>query len=135
MQKGKIKRSHIPYGSRFGHLRKEKNPRLKFFLILTVLIFLAIIYIWQRVTVLTLANEIKGLNVKIDNQQKEFKYLQVEVASLSSVERIESLAKEMGFVYPSLEQIGVLPERSDSDIFERKGLIKNIWTKLRRICP
>ncbi|MCK4426950.1 MAG: cell division protein FtsL [candidate division Zixibacteria bacterium] len=128
MQKGKIKRSHL-------RLKKEKNLRLKFSVILMALIFLSIIYIWQRVTVLTLANEIKSLNVQIDNQQKEYKYLQVEVAFLSSVERIERLAKEMGFFYPSLEQIGVLPEAPDSDILERQGLIKNIWTKLKGISP
>lgn len=126
MKKGKIKRSHIAF-------KKEKNFRLKFFLILMLMIFLSIIYIWQRVTVLTLANEIKSLNVQIGNQQKEYKYLQVEVASLGSVERIERIAKEMGFVYPSFEQIGVLPEAPNSDIFERQGLIKNIWTKLKEI--
>ena len=128
MKKGKIKRSHL-------HLKKEKNLRLKFSVILMVLILLSIIYIWQRVTVLTLANEIKSLNVQIGNQQKEYKYLQVEVASLSSVERIERLAKEMGFIYPSLEQIGLLPEAPDSAIFKREGLIKNIWAMLKRICP
>jgi len=128
LQKGKIKKSHI-------HLRKEKNLGLKLFLILMVLIFLSIIHIWQRVTVLTLANEIKKLNVRIGNQQKEYKYLQVEVASLSAVERIERLAKEMGFSYPSLEQIGVLPEAPDSATLERQGLIKNIWNKLKRISP
>jgi cell division protein FtsL len=100
-----------------------------------VLIFLSIIYIWQRVTVLTLANEIKSLDVQINNQQKEYKYLQVEVAYLNSVERIERLAKEMGFEYPSLEQIRVLPEAQNSDISERRGWIKNIWTKLTGISP
>lgn len=128
MQKGKIKRSHV-------RLKKEKNLRLKFSVILMVLIFLSIIYIWQRVTVLTLANEIKSLNVQIANQQKEYKYLQVEVASLSSVERVERLAKEMGFVYPAREQIGVLPEAPDSDILGRQGLLRNIWTKLKGISP
>lgn len=128
MQKGKIKKSHL-------HLKKEKSLRLKFSVILMALIFLSLIYIWQRVTVLTLANEIKSLNVQIDNQQKEYKYLQVEVAFLSSVERVEGLAKEMGFVYPAPQQIGVLPEVPDSDILERQGLIKKIWTKLKGISP
>lgn len=128
LQKGKIKRSHLAF-------KKEKNRRLKFSLILMVMIFLAIIYIWQRVTVLTLAGKIKRLNMQIDNRQKEYKYLQVEVASLSSVERIESLAKEMGFVYPSLEQIGVLPEIPDSSVFEKQGLIKSLWNKLKGISP
>jgi len=98
-----------------------------------VLIFLSIIYIWQRVTLLSLASEIKRLNVDLSNQQREYKYLQVEVASLSSVERIGRLAQQMGFVCPSIEQKKALPEAPDSLIIERKGLLKNMWTKLERI--
>jgi cell division protein FtsL len=135
LQRSKIKRTHVSYGSKFGRLKKEKNLRPKFFLILVVLVFLSIIHIWQRVTVLTLANEIERINVGIDKQQREYKYLQVEVASLSAVERIERLAEEMGFVYPSLEQIRFLPEAPDSSIFERQGLIRSIWTKLKGISP
>ena len=128
MQRQKIKRSHI-------RLRRGKRFRFRFFLILIVLMILAIIHIWQRVTILTLASEIKGLNMQIEKQQKEYKYLQVEIAYLSSVERIERLTKEMGFTYPSLEQIGLLPEVADSDIHERPGLIKEVWTKLKGIFP
>jgi cell division protein FtsL len=133
LPKDRIKRSHISYGSKIGRFKKEKNFYLKFFLILMVVIFLAIVYTWQRVTLLTLAGEIKRLNAMLSNQQKEYKYLQVEVASLSSVERIGGLAEEMGFVCPSFEQKGILPEAPDSVILEKKGLLKNMWTKLEGI--
>lgn len=133
MQKNKTKRSRISLGSRFGHLIKEKNFYFKFSIILIVLIFLSTIYIWQRVAVLTLANEIKRINVQIGDLQKETKYLQVEVASLSSVGRIGRWAQEMGFVYPSFEQQRVLPESPDSAIFERQSLTKNLWAKLQGI--
>lgn len=126
MKRGEIKRSRPTF-------KKEKNLRLKFFLILMLIIILSLIYIWQRVTVVTLASDIKRLNVKIDRQQKEYKYLQVEVASLSSVERIESLAKERGFVYPALEQIGVLPEAPDTVVLKKQSFVKNIWTRLKGI--
>jgi cell division protein FtsL len=126
LQKDRIKRSHI-------HLKKEKNFHLKFFLILTVLIFLSIVYIWQRVTLVTLANEIKRLNVDLSHQQREYKYLQMEVVSLSSVERIGELAQKMGFVCPSFEQRAVLLEAPDSLIFERRGLLQNMWSKLEKI--
>jgi cell division protein FtsL len=106
---------------------------LKFSLILMAVIFLSIIYIWQRVTVLTAENENKRINVQIGNLRKEYEYLQVEVASLNSVERIGRLAKEMGFVYPSVEQKGVLPEAPDPAIFEGEGSTKNLWTKLKGI--
>jgi len=133
LQKDRVKRSHISPGSRFGHLKKEKGFYFKFSMILIILIFLSTIYIWQRVAVLTLANESKRINVKIGTLQKEYKYLQVEVASLSSVERIGSLAKEMGFVYPSFMQQDVLPEAPDSVIFEKQSLSKNFWAKLKEI--
>jgi cell division protein FtsL len=133
LPKDRIKRSPISYGSKIGRFKKEKNFYLKFSLILMVVIFLAIIYTWERVTLLTLASDIKRLNVELSNQQKEYKYLQVEVASLSSVERIGELAEEMGFVCPSFEQKGILPEAPDSVILEKKGLFKNMWTKLEGI--
>lgn len=98
-----------------------------------MLIFLSIVYIWQRVTVFTLANEIKRLNVQIVSQQKEYKYIQVEVASLSSVKRIEGLARAMGFVYPSLEQIEVLSEAPNSAGLKRRSWMGNVWTKLKGI--
>jgi cell division protein FtsL len=126
LRKGKIKKSHRA-------LKRQRNFRLKFFLILMMLIFLSIVHIWQRVTVLTLANEIKGLSVRIDNQQKEYKYIQVEVAHLSSVERIEKLAKKMGFVYPSLEQIEVFSEVPSSADLKRQGWIDNILSRLKGI--
>jgi cell division protein FtsL len=126
LRKGKIKKSHRA-------LKRQRNFRLKFFLILMMLIVLSIVHIWQRVTVLTLANEIKGLSVRIDNQQKEYKYIQVEVACLSSVERIEKLAKKMGFVYPSLEQIEVLSEVPNSADLKRPSWLDNIWSKLKGI--
>ncbi len=120
--------------ARKGHLvrKREKNFRLKLFMVLLILIFLSV-YIWQRVTVLTLANEIKRLNVQIADHQREYKYIQVEIASLSSVERIERLAKKMGFVYPSLEQIEVLSEVSNSADHKRQSWVNHIWSKLKGI--
>jgi cell division protein FtsL len=133
LPKDRIKRSHISHGSKIGRFKKEKNFYLKFSLILMMVIFLAIIYTWERVTLLTLASDIKRLNVELSHQQEEYKYLQVEVASLSSVERIGRLAEEMGFVCPSFAQKGILPEAPDSVILEKKGLLKNMWTKLEGI--
>jgi cell division protein FtsL len=124
LRKGKIKKSQMA-------LRKEKNFRFKLFLFLMISIFLCIVYIWQRVTVLTLANEIKRLNVQIGNQQKEYKYIQVEVASLNSVERIEKLAQEMGFIYPSLEQIEILSQAPNSADVKKEGWINGVWGTLK----
>jgi cell division protein FtsL len=124
LRKDKIKKSQTA-------LRKEKSFRLKFFLILMILISLSTVYIWQRVTVLTLANEIKRLNVEIGNQQREYKYVQVEVASLSSVERIERLAQEMGFIYPSLGQIEILSAAPNSGEPERESWIDRVWGTLK----
>jgi hypothetical protein len=45
------------------------------------------------------------------------------------------MAEEMGFIYPSLEQIKVLPEPQDSAILERLSPIKDIWIKFKGISP
>ena len=132
MQKDKIKRSQFSSGSKFGHLKREKNFYFKFFMILILLIFLSGIYIWQRVVVLSLEKEIKRKNVQMGRLQTEYKYLQVDVASLSSVERIERLAQEMGFVCPSGKQ-GFLPEAPDSVILKRRSWTENLWVKLKGI--
>jgi cell division protein FtsL len=132
LQKDKIKRSQSSYGSKFTHLKRERNFYFKFFMILLLLIFLSGIYIWQRVVVLSLEKEIKRTNVRIGKLQTEYKYLQVDVASLSSVERIERLAQEMGFVCPSGKQ-GFLPEAPDSVILKRRSWTENLWVKLKGI--
>jgi cell division protein FtsL len=132
LHKDRIKRSRFSYGSQSGILKRERSFYFKFFMILILLIFLSGIYIWQRVVVLSLEKEIKRANVRIGRLQTEYKYLQVDVASLSSVERIERLAQGMGFVCPSGKQ-GFLTEAPDSVILKKPSWTENLWVKIKGI--
>ena len=111
--------------------KRKKSLKLKFLLIFLALISLSYLYIWQRVTVITLSAQAKELRLEIKQKQKIRKYLQIEVTQLSSVQRIEEMGKKMGFVYPGLDQIGLIRESSDSTYLETPGLAKNIWAKLK----
>ena len=124
LSRGKSKRRRFPP-------KREKSSKLKFLLILLALIFLSCVYIWQRVTVITLSARTKELRFEIKQKQKTREYLQIEVTELSSIQRIEEMGKEMGFVYPRLDQIGLIRESSDSTYLESPGFAKNIWTKLK----
>ncbi|MCK4403555.1 MAG: septum formation initiator family protein [candidate division Zixibacteria bacterium] len=114
-------------------VKRKKRLRLKFLLIFLVLIFLSCLYIWQRVTVITLSANTNELRLEIRQKQKTRKYLQIEVTKLSSVQRIEEMGKKMGFVYPGPDQMGLIRESSDSTYLETPGFAKNIWAKLKAL--
>lgn len=124
MRKEKSKRS------RFA-AKKSKKPR--FLLIFLVLILLSCVYIWQRVTTITLSACTKELRLEIREKQETLKYLKIEVTKLGSIPRIEEMGKKMGLDYPNLDQIGLLRESSDSTFLETSGSPGNIWTKLRKL--
>ncbi|NIM99117.1 MAG: hypothetical protein GTO24_13860 [candidate division Zixibacteria bacterium] len=107
--------------------------RTKFLMILLTIIFLSCVYIWQRITVVTLSACTKGLRVEIKQKQKVRKYLQIEVTKLSSVQRIEKLGRALGFAYPRLGQIGLIRESPDSTYLETPGLAKSLWTRLKSL--
>ena len=114
-------------------VKSKKSLRLKFLFISLALIFLSCMYIWQRVTIITLSTHTKELRLEIRQKQKTRKYLQIELTKLSSVQRIEEIGKQMGLVYPGPNQIGLIRESSDSTYLETPGFAKNIWTKLKAL--
>lgn len=126
MSRAKIKRN------RFA-VKSKKSLRPKLLLIFLTLILLSCVYIWQRVAVITLSARTKELRLEIKQKQKTRKYLQIEVTELSSIQRIEEMGKKMGFVYPSLDQIGLIREWCDSTYLETPGFTKNIWAKLKSL--
>ncbi len=124
MRRSEIKRNR-------SAVKRKRSFKLKSLLIFFALISLACVYVWQRVTVITLCAHTRELRLEIKQKQKTRKYLQVEVTELSSVHRIEKMGQQMGLVYPSLEQIGLIHESSDSIYLEPQGFAKNIWAKLK----
>ena len=116
-------------GTRRG--AKRKRPfRFRFLLVALMLILLSCVYIWQRVTMITLSTRAKELRLETTRMQETRKYLEVEVADLSSVSRIEEKGMQMGLTYPHLDQIGLIRELPDSTFLERRGFAKNVWAKL-----
>jgi cell division protein FtsL len=78
---------------------------------LLVLLFAALGHVWQRVTVLKLTRDVKKLSEELVAVEKKYKYLSIEMASLNSVERIESIAmNELGLTYPQPEKVIYLNE-------------------------
>jgi len=122
----KDKRKHAAAGSR-------KRAGTGVLLVFLVVISMSCLYIWQRVTVVALASRAKELKQEIEAKQETLKYLQVELTKLGSVERIEELGKEMGLVYPSLDQIEWIRESSDSIYLEKRNSSGGLWTQLTAI--
>ncbi|KPL04058.1 MAG: hypothetical protein AMJ90_02040 [candidate division Zixibacteria bacterium SM23_73_2] len=100
--------------------KRRKNKRdkksfglVKFFLVLVFMGFLSLVYIWQKVTVLKFSQDIKEMKTEIAEKQKKVKYLNIEIAKLSSVERIERIAQlRLGLIYPKTDQIVFLEEQN-----------------------
>jgi cell division protein FtsL len=110
--------------------KKTKSFRLRFLLVALMLILLSCVYVWQRVTMITLSTRVKELRLETKRVQETRKYLEVEVADLSSVSRIEEKGLHMGLTYPHLDQIGLIRELPDSTFLERRGFAKNVWARL-----
>ena len=113
--------------------KRERRSRLRLFLIVLTLILLSCVYIWQRVTVITLSAQAKELRLETKRMQEIRKYLEIEVANLSSIPRIEKKGMQMGLAYPGLDQIGLIRELPDSTYLETQGFAKNVWARLRAL--
>ena len=122
-------RRRKPTGSRRAAKRK-RSIRLRVLLVALMLILMSCVYIWQRVTIITLSTRAKELRLETKRMQETRKYLEVEVANLSCVSRIEKKGVQMGLTYPQLDQIGFIRELPDSTFLDRRGFAKNVWAKL-----
>ena len=110
--------------------RGKSGFKPAYLLIFLTVISLSCLYIWQRVTVVTLAGENKELRLEIKRKQQIRKYLQIEVTELNSIERLQEKAELLGLVYPSLDQIEWIREESDSVYLERNRPQEGLWAKL-----
>lgn len=78
-------------------------PSYQRYLIFFLLLFLGMtLYVWEQVKVGELAKEINRLKAERERLWNENEHLRVEIAALSSRERIERIAQErLEMVYPS----------------------------------
>jgi cell division protein FtsL len=122
------------YGKAVPRRRKNQGicPRSVLWGLFLVL-FIALGYIWQRVTVLKLSQDVRDLRGELSQVQKKYKYLNIEIASLSSVQRIESIAiNDLGLSYPPAERIIYLDEPLIS-LPERLEDSFVLWEKLKKV--
>ena len=90
-------------------------PCFKIILILLLAVGLALLYVWQRVTVIKYAQKIEGLKTQFSACKGEYKYLSFEVAQLSSAKNIQRIAQNRLDMLPaSSQQISFLLEPNSS---------------------
>jgi cell division protein FtsL len=126
LKRNKIKFNRLTVG-------RSKNLKYKLFLLFLAPILISSLYIWQRVTVITLSSQNKELRVEIKQRQRVLDYLQVEVARLSSIDRIEKTIGSLGFVQPPFDSVGVILEYAEAPAFDTLGEKENIWAKLKAL--
>lgn len=106
------------------------HSKKTFYMALLMLIILSTLYVWQRITVIKLLKETEGFKKVLAQEEKKYKYLNLEITELSSIERIEKIAREnLGMVYPSREQIIFV----DVVNLEGSTIPGNLWVKLKSL--
>jgi cell division protein FtsL len=77
--------------------------------VLVLLTLVSVFHVWSRVRVLDLNMEVAQANRLLRESQEEQKRLKLEVASLKTPARIETLAKgELGMALPTDQQVVVV---------------------------
>ena len=116
-------------------IRDERAfPLFKILFIFTLIVALSIGYIWQRVTFLRISKEMKSLKSQIAGQEERYKYLNIEIAKLSTVERIENFATaRLGLVYPKADQIVFLDDVFSLTKDEKQSKFENLKEKLTNL--
>lgn len=84
----------------------------RFIVVCMVLItFVSIFHVWSRFRLVELNLQVSDASRKLKNLEQEQRQLQLEVASLKTPARIETIAKrELGMVVPGEEQIILVKE-------------------------
>ena len=95
------------------------------------IIVLCSVLVWQRITVVREAKKIEQLKKTIAEQEKIYKYKSREVSLLSSVTRIEKIAKEkLGLEYAKIAQIRFVQEISDSVNLTNRN---DFWAQIKKL--
>ncbi len=106
-----IKRLGFGGSLRGQKVRARRSPRDMRFISSALLVSLALvavlfIYIWCRLTVVSMGYEISRANMKRSALVEQNRRLKIEFMELKSPQRIERIAiKELGLVHPSDGQI------------------------------
>lgn len=92
--------------------KARRKPRLsmrlvaKWSLVAVLLIATAVVYVWQRNTIITLGYDIRDLKKSIRQSENEERKLQVTLATLQTAQRLlkEVEERQLGLLEPSSQQ-------------------------------
>jgi len=90
-------------------------PYFRTILILLLVVGLALVYVWQRISVVKYAREIQRLKDQLSSCKEEYKYLSLDVAQLGSAENIQRIVQSELDMEPYSQQISFLTEPKSSD--------------------
>lgn len=88
----------------------------KIILTLLLIISFVLFYTWQRIEVLRLGYEVDKLRSEKNELYNKNKFLQVKVAGLKSLDRVEKIAREeLGLIIPDKFEIISLEEVNEKE--------------------
>ena len=87
-------------------VKKRQKNALPLFILITIFICSLIFFVWSRLQITYLGYQISQANSKQQHLLKLNKQMKLEVASLKSLSRIESIAKnQLGLINPEPSQL------------------------------
>lgn len=86
--------------------KRDNHGSIHRFLFLVLLFCTALIYVWQQIQVVKVGYNLSQLKVQIEERENENRFLRMRLSNLSSLERVEKIAKErLKMVNPPPENI------------------------------
>ncbi len=86
--------------------KRDNRGNIHRFLFLVLLFCTALVYVWQQIQVVKAGYAINQLKVQIEERENENRLLRMRLSNLSSLERVEKIAKErLKMVNPPPENI------------------------------
>ncbi len=86
--------------------KRDNRGSIHRFLFLVLLFCTALIYVWQQIQVVKVGYNLSQLKVQIEERENENRFLRMRLSNLSSLERVEKIAKErLKMVNPPPENI------------------------------
>ena len=87
---------------------KRRRELLSFGVMLSMLLLLMMVYVWQHFGAIEYGYKIEQLKVERDALVESNRELKLEESSLRDLERIDTLARQMGMQPPSAGQVEVM---------------------------
>lgn len=111
-------------------------PYFRVILILLLAVSLALVYVWQRISVIKSAQEIQDLKNQMGRCKEEYKYLSLDVAQIGSAENIQKIAESKLDLLPAdHRQIVFMSDPKTSDPIKRENFLLKARKTVRKVIP